>query len=304
MTQFSMNPMDEDSGQLDETVKMSTIGEEDRSVPYLVVLAGDMTGKVIKLKRGESLMAGRVRQCALCFDCENVSRKHASFEVDDQGQATLTDQNSTNGTLVNGKKIRQVVLRDGDRICMGDVILRYSFQANSGMDLQEDLFNRATRDTLTGVFNKRYFMEMYQKEFAFHKRQKLPLSLVLLELDDLEDFTQSHGQATAEMILKSLSTELIAAMRKEDMVARFGMGEFAMLFRCTPRQVSLSIARKLIEMVTTLSFSVPNANFTTSASAGLATLDDPNFETPEEMLMAAEQNLYIGRNQGKNMAVG
>ncbi len=287
---------------LDSTVEMDY--DQERTIPHLVVLAGDSIGKVVRLRRNHSLKAGRTRDCELCFDCDNISRKHASVEVDGEGKTTITDLNSTNGTLVNGKKIKEAILNDGDRICMGDIILRYSFKDNIEFDLQQDLYDKATKDPLTQTFNRRYFMDIFQKEFAFHKRQSLPLSLILIDLDDLKQLNDTYGHVNGDMVLKSLSREIMSCMRKEDILARFGGEEFIALFRCTPRKVALTIGNKLIELISAMNFSTPTLEFSTSSTIGLATLMDNNYETLEEMLIAADKNLYLGKEQGKNIVVG
>ncbi len=273
-------------------------------VPYVVVLAGDSVGKVIRLDPKKAMRAGRSRECEICFDCENISREHAVFELDHEGQTLISDLGSTNGTIVNGKKVKSTLLQDGDRICLGNVILRYSVKDDLEFDFQQELYDKATRDALTGAFNKRYFMETFYKEFSFHKRQKMPLSLIILDLDDFKRLNDTYGHVNGDIVLKSLARELISCMRHEDVFARFGGEEFVALFRFTPRETALTITHKLLELVRSMQFSTPSVEFTTSATFGVATLEEGNFESPEEMLMAADQKLYIGKSRGKNRVVG
>lgn len=278
--------------------------QQDQSVPYMVVLAGEMVGRVVRLKLEASMRAGRVRACEIYFNCSNISREHACFKVDEKGQTTLVDLNSTNGTLVNGKRISERVLRDGDRISMGNVILRYSLKDNLEFDLQQDLYHKATRDPLTGAFNKRYFMEVFQKEFSYHRRHDKPLSLVMIDLDDFKRLNDTYGHLNGDIVLKSLSSEVIACLREEDIFARFGGEEFVAIFRYTPRENAIAVASKLLEMIQGMLFTSKSLEFTVSATIGVATLEGSNFESVEQMLMQADQNLYIGKNQGKNQVIG
>lgn len=277
---------------------------EDQSVPYMVVLAGEMVGRVVRLKLGEAMRAGRLRNCEIYFNCSNISREHASFKVDKEGGTTLLDLNSTNGTLVNGKRVTEKVLEDGDRICMGNIILRYSLKDNLEFDLQQDLYRKATRDPLTGAFNKRYFMEVFQKEFSYHRRHDKPLSLVLIDLDDFKRLNDTYGHLNGDIVLQSLTDEVIACLREEDIFARFGGEEFVAIFRYTPRQNAITVANKLLEMIHGMLFTSENLEFNISATIGVATLENNNFDSIEEMLMQADQNLYIGKNQGKNQVIG
>ena len=277
---------------------------QDQSVPYMVVLAGEMVGRVVRLQLGTESRAGRVRSCEIYFNCANISREHACFKVDQEGQTTVVDLNSTNGTLVNGKPVSERVLRDGDRICLGNVILRYSLKDNLEFDLQQDLYHKATRDPLTGAFNKRYFMEVFQKEFAYHCRHQKPLSLIIIDLDDFKRLNDTYGHLNGDIVLKSLAGEVMACLRQEDMFARFGGEEFVAVFRFTPRQNAIAVASKLLEMIRSMLFTSKNLEFKVSATIGVATLEDDNFETVEEMLMQADRNLYIGKNQGKDQVIG
>lgn len=286
---------------LDQTIETHYL--EEHSVPYMVVLSGDTVGKVIRLKRYKTFKAGRVHECELCFDCENISRRHASLEVDGKGQTRISDLNSTNGTLVNGKRIKSVLLEDGDRVCMGDVVLRYSYKSTPALDLLEDFYNKATRDTLTGLFNKRYFMEDLKREFAFHKRQKLPFSILLFELTDIGPFSATFGEANGDIVLQSMADEIRKSFRREDTLARLGGEEFGALFRCTSRTVAVNIGQKLVDLIHNTKFTTPAREFSTGITLGLVTLENDNFQSAEDMLLAADRNLLRGRAEGKSMVI-
>ena len=284
-----------------EAISEESIG---LNVPYLVVLAGESVGRVIRLEPDAKMRAGRTRQCELFFDCENISREHAVFEMDEDGHATVCDLESTNGTLVNGKKVRSALLKDGDRICLGDVILRYSYKDDLEFDFQQDLYDKATRDPLTGVFNKRYFLEHLHKEFAFHERHEMPLSLFILDLDNFKSLNDTYGHVNGDIVLKSLAKEVKSCMRQEDVFARFGGEEFVALFRCTPRDTALAIAEKLLQLICSMKFATSSLEFSTSATIGVITYENRNFDAPDDMLMAADRNLYKGKSAGKNRVVG
>ena len=287
-----------------ETVDTVTSGRSRTKVPYMVVLAGESVGRVVRFDANKVLLAGRARHCEIYFDCDNISREHARFEVDAEGNTRISDLQSTNGTLVNGKKVDTTILNDGDRICLGNVILRFSLKDDLEFDFQQDLYHKATKDPLTGVFNKRYFMEAFYKEFAHHKRHTKPLSLLLFDLDDFKRLNDTYGHVNGDIVLKSLAREIVSCLRDEDVFARFGGEEFVALFRYTGRDSAMVVARKLLELVRSMRFATPTLEFTVSATIGIATLEDGNFETIEDMLMHADQNLYLGKSQGKNRVVG
>lgn len=88
----------------------------------LLVLSGKQEGRLLPLQPGTELFIGRMEGMDLVLSEDLVSRRHACVEVREEG-AILRDLGSTNGTFVNGKRIREVALREGDRILLGATIL-------------------------------------------------------------------------------------------------------------------------------------------------------------------------------------
>lgn len=95
-------------------------------VPHLEVIEGPLpTGKrVVRLRRGTSIV-GRGLGVDLLFDAEGVSRKHVKLTYADDGTVTLYDLGSTNGSFVNERGAEIVTLRDGDRVRIGTVLLKF-----------------------------------------------------------------------------------------------------------------------------------------------------------------------------------
>jgi diguanylate cyclase (GGDEF)-like protein len=273
-------------------------------VPYLVVLAGGSVGRVVRLQTNAIMKAGRARSCQISFDCDNISREHVQFEADERGNTFLTDLQSTNGTLVNGKRVDSVLLRDGDRICMGNLILRYSLKDDLEYDFHQDLYDKATKDPLTSAYNKRFFMEAFQKEFAHHNRHQKPLSLLIFDLDNFKKLNDTYGHVNGDIVLKSFAREVMSCLRHEDLFCRFGGEEFVALFRYTNRETAINIAEKLKDLIAQMKFATPGIEFQVTATIGIATMEESEFENVDDMLMKADQNLYIGKSRGKNRVIG
>lgn len=290
------------TSNLDDLVPM--LGAEDPTVPYLVVLAGESVGRVIRLIKNEQMVMGRSRDCDIYMECGNISRNHARFDLDEKGNTTLVDLNSTNGTMVNGKKIKSELLQDGDRLCLGNVILRFSQKDGLEYDFQQNLYDKATKDPLTGAFNKRYFMETLQKEFSFHHRQEQPLTLLMIDLDDFKRINDTYGHVNGDIVLKELSKEIIRSLRSEDILARFGGEEFVCLFRKTTLDAALGIAEKVWSLVREMSFDTTEGSFSVTTTIGVATLWEGNYASADALLMAADQNLYVGKKEGKDRIIG
>ena len=303
MSQDPSHPSQRDEEQ---TIHASSFDDEANvvHVPYVVVLAGDVAGRVIRLKPGSQMDIGRSRNCEVFLDDQNISRRHARFVVQGGGETILEDLGSTNGTLVNGKRVDSVRLSDGDRICAGNVILRYSLKDDLEFVFQQELFEKATKDPLTGALNKAFFLDALEKEFNYHRRYEKPLSLLIFDLDNFKKINDVYGHVNGDIVLKTFSEQILGCLRREDLFARFGGEEFMALFRNTSKDTAVRIGNKLLELVRSMKFSTPSAEFQTSVTIGVATFIDDNFESPQAMVMHADSRLYEGKKNGKDQVVG
>jgi len=277
---------------------------DDTRISYLVVLAGESVGRVIRLDKGLTMTAGRTRDCDIYCDCDNVSREHACFKVDGNGETELSDLGSTNGTLVNGKEIKTARLKDGDRISMGDMILRFCSKDGLEFDFQQNLYDKATRDPLTGAHNKRFFTETLEQELAFHKRQNQQLSLIIFDLDLFKRLNDTYGHLNGDKVLQAIGHEVGSIMRREDTFARFGGEEFVVLLRATPHQQALAVAEKIRTCIAALTFNSNGETFSSTATLGVATYENDNYASSEALIMAADNNLFIGKGRGRNTVIG
>ncbi|MEZ4818674.1 MAG: diguanylate cyclase [Bdellovibrionota bacterium] len=99
-------------------------------------------------------------------------------------QVTLMDLGSTNGTTINGVQTKgNMVLRDGDKIRMGDILLKFSYQDEIDVHHHESMREMAMKDPLTQIYNRRYFMDLFHREVNYALRHQQPLCCVLFDLD-------------------------------------------------------------------------------------------------------------------------
>src|SRR6185369_14243129 len=136
----------------------------------LVVLAGSNVGEMYDLQ-GISIV-GRGREADIRLNGDGVSRQHARITVG-ADSVELEDLGSTNGVFVNGDRITRCQLQPDDKIKLGRVtILKFAYQDEIDEDFQRAMFESASRDALTQAYNKRFFLERLNSEFAFSVRHK------------------------------------------------------------------------------------------------------------------------------------
>ncbi|MFH1262390.1 MAG: GGDEF domain-containing protein [Pseudomonadota bacterium] len=264
-----------------------------------VVLAGADIGRTFPIEKVE-LIIGRGDQSDIFIDDEDVSRSHAKIEVLADA-IVLKDLGSTNGTLVNGRKIAERKLEDGDRIQVGNLtVLKFNFLDNMEEEFNEQLYTAANKDFLTQIYNRKYFLDRLKMELSYARRHETPLSLLILDLDFFKKVNDKHGHLAGDAILKQLTAEISTTKRQEDLFARYGGEEFVLLLRGTPKETAIQIAEKLRSKVEQIVFNVDGIDLKLTVSIGLATFSRNNYKNDETFLRAADALLYRAKKEGRN----
>ena len=212
----------------------------------LTVISGPNAGVVFTLKRDEHLI-GRGELADLQVDETDVSRVHARLRRAADGNYLVEDARSTNGTFLGVDRVeRAVALKPGDRIQLGaQLVLRYSVTDDIEQELIEQMHRSVTRDHLTRVYNRRHLLERLGAEFAHARRHSAPLSMLMIDVDGLRTVNDDHGQSAGDVLLRAIAGRLSRLVRQEDVVARFGGDEFAVLARATPLAAAAALAERL-----------------------------------------------------------
>ena len=181
--------------------------------PYLIVIAGKQIGKQYKVSPGEMLI-GRAPECQVQIEDDGVSRRHARV-VGQNGVYFLSDAGSTNGTFANSIKVDQVALKDGDKIQIGsNTILKFTVQDTLEEQAQRSLYDSATKDALTGAYNKKFFAESLRTEFVFHQRRGVALTLILFDIDFFKKVNDNHGHIAGDAVLKKVAAVVAQQLYK------------------------------------------------------------------------------------------
>ncbi len=170
----------------------------------------------------------------------------------------------------------------------------------------EKLFNElyvyATRDHLTGVFNRRVLDELLSKEISKSIRHNLPLSLVILDVDDFKNYNDKYGHLQGDMALRTITKVVSKMTRKEDFVARYGGEEFIIVLPDTKLEKAKEVAEKIRKAIAETKIKLINKSIEKSAekltvSMGIAQL---NKRDVQNMLARADTALYKAKAKGKN----
>lgn len=275
--------------------------------PYLLVLSGPQFGELVELVPGRECVIGRRAEADVFVQDDGVSRRHASVTAG-QGQATLRDLGSQNGTYVEGQRVEEATLLDGQRFQLGaHTTLKFVWSDDVETEYQRKLAQGALMEPLTGLYNRRYFTERLTAELAAAQRHQRPLALLLIDVDHFKRVNDSHGHPAGDEALRMLARVLVEATRKEDVVARYGGEEFVVLARETSLSGAQALAQRIRqgvekarcthdgqELAITVSIGV-------SVSQGLTTFEKGR--TERQLLEAADRALYRAKQSGRNTVV-
>ena len=268
--------------------------------PWLVILTG--SGSVGKMFRLEHQLAiGRSPVCQVQVDEDGVSRRHARLELTPEGNVQIVDLDSKNGTFVNGAAVSRETLRDGDKIQVGvGTVLKFSYQDELDEGMQRNLYELATRDALTRALNKRAFVESLAKEFGFARRHGRPLSIVSFDVDHFKRINDTYGHGAGDEVLARLGEIVAASIRTEDVFARVGGEEFAVLLRDIGLDGAFECADRIRRSVEKTSVRTEGgAVIQMTISSGVAT-QSAQHGAPEALVESADKGLYEAKRAGRN----
>ncbi len=266
---------------------------------YFVVIAGAEAGRMYKIDETETII-GRAMEAGIRIVDDGVSRRHAKVQRDGESRIAVVDLGSTNGTYVNGARINQAVLTDGDKIQIGTTtILKFSYQDSVEEDFLRRQYESATRDVLTGCFNKKYFLDHVFTEFAFARRHGKPLSLALCDIDHFKRINDTYGHPCGDDILKSVAQVMAKSVRAEDTLARWGGEEFALIMRDTQAEQAFIAAERIRRALEGAEFPFEGEALRVTVSIGVATWAEGNM-TLDQLVKQADDLLYDAKRKGRN----
>lgn len=158
----------------------------------------------------------------------------------------------------------------------------------------------ATTDTLTGLENRRHFMELAQKEIVRSRRYGNPLSLIMLDVDNFKCVNDKHGHPFGDEVLKAVAEALQNTCRKTDLVGRYGGDEMVILLIETDPMVAAEIAGRIQDAVAGLSLSKEDGEtLSVTVSQGVATMET-EADTLSRLIHRADQLLLLAKENGRN----
>ena len=292
----------EESEPMEKTLERDD-EEEDvvvhSSRPYLVVYGGDEKGKRYELG-GTPIEVGRSPKADITIDDREVSKRHCAISYR-KGYVVVEDCGSTNGTFINGERTQHKEVLTDAVVQVGHTVLKIEYKGDAELEYEDELIQRATTDSLSGIPNRRFFERRASEEIAYAKRSNTPIGMVMADIDHFKEVNDTHGHQAGDTVIKELCRIMKAQVRKEDLLGRYGGEEFVMLLRGTGSPKSaLGFCERLREKVEEYSFIHNELTIHITISIGLCYQSGERIQSLEHLIYKADEALYSAKQNGRN----
>jgi len=170
--------------------------------------------------------------------------------------------------------------------------------------IQQKLFEQATTDELTRVYNRRFFMELAEREFSRSKRHGYGLALIMIDLDHFKAVNDDYGHNMGDLVLEVTAACICQNLRSEDLIGRLGGEEFAVLLPDTDLARAMNTAERIRSALEARPTASEGLEIRITASLGVAA----GLPGPEDglswWLKLADKALYSAKRNGRNQVVG
>jgi diguanylate cyclase (GGDEF)-like protein len=166
-----------------------------------------------------------------------------------------------------------------------------------------DAVRMATLDPLTGAYNRRTFHEIAEREMARARRAGQALSIIMVDIDHFRPVNEAHGNRVGDEMLQRVADLIRSALRKEDMLVRYGGEEFLVLLPEVPGPGAVVVAGRIRKAVEASPFLVSGTSIAATVSVGVSARLDEGPESMEHLIARAEEALSLAKQRGRNRVV-
>ena len=274
-----------------------------KSHASLVVLQGAEIGRDFRLKRGRTIV-GRGLDADVRLPDDLVSREHARIEFlwDPETQEPhyiLVDLGSTNRTFVNSRQIQRVELLDGDKIQVGDSVLKFVLLDDVEVKFHEEIRNRISYDRLTGLLTRESLYLALEKELQRCGRYRLPVAVLMMDLDRFKEVNDTHGHTIGSRVLAEVGRRIRDSLRARDVSARYGGEEFLTYLSETDADGGGLTGQRIRHAIRASPFEIEGRSINLTISIGVSAFPDHGRDI-ETLVKRADVALYRAKAEGRD----
>jgi diguanylate cyclase (GGDEF)-like protein len=161
----------------------------------------------------------------------------------------------------------------------------------------------ATIDPLTGAYNRRTFHDIAERELGRARRAGQPLSIIMVDIDHFRPVNEQHGNRAGDEVLRRVADLIRTALRKEDMLVRYGGEEFLVMLPEVPGPGAVVVAGRIRKAVEADTLQLDGKPVQLTVSVGVSARLDEGPESIESLLARADEALALAKQRGRNRVV-
>ncbi|MFH1850867.1 MAG: diguanylate cyclase [Candidatus Neomarinimicrobiota bacterium] len=169
-------------------------------------------------------------------------------------------------------------------------------------ETEDELKMLSMLDSLTSLYNRRYFDNSFEKQLSYVCRNHLNLSIGIMDLDEFKLINDRHGHQAGDFIIRSFADKMKQSVRKYDIVARFGGEEFIIMFFDCGKAMAKTIMDRIKDEIAQSSYEYNSDKIKFTFSGGISELADVDSDTitAEQLISIADRRLYSAKQDGRN----
>ena len=278
--------------------------------PAVVFLSGELIAVPIPLDR-EDVILGRALEADVRVNDFQVSRQHARISTVKGDSGTdeyyLHDLDSRNGTFLNGRRVRREKLENGDKITIGETILRFDLLDEIDREYQRQIHRLISHDDLTGLLSSRSFFSELRREAGRATAEKRPFCVLMMDGDNFKSVNDTFGHLTGSKTIEEIGFTIMTNLRSGDVAARFGGDEFAAFLLDADLPQAIVAAERIRAGIESYEFSVVRQgsrkeSHHITVSIGIASFPEDSSD-PIELVEMADSALYRAKRSGRNRVI-
>jgi diguanylate cyclase (GGDEF)-like protein len=268
----------------------------------LVVMRGAQVGRRYLMNEKSLVIGRRPDRADLVVPGDTqISSVHCRIEsgpTPDSWQ--VVDLSSTNGTLVGGQRITTMVLRDGDRIHVGETVLKFCFHDELEEEFHRQVDSLMNIDDLTGLPVQRVFQGRFHEALTSCMRRSRPMTVFMMDMDGLKRINDSHGHLVGAHTIATVGRRLGALIgRAGGVVSRFGGDEFSAYVPSADLEQGLQLGEEMRAAVANEAIERGAVKVQPTISIGLAVFPVDG-QLAEQLTRKADEALYRAKAAGRN----
>ena len=274
----------------------------DKNGRYLDVIGGQERS----LYHSPDFLIGKDLYSVLPLDLANIFLETISDSIETDSLKVLEYQlgpEDVRGTTADGPDGKQwfegrvyPIKDQADEISS---VIWMAINITRRKNLEKRLKDLSEKDPLTGAFNRRYFMQVFERAYTISKRYKNPLSVLVLDIDNFKSINDTFGHEAGDTVLKALVDFYQMSFRDADLFARLGGEEFIVMLSNTPTLGAAIIAERIRDGVHKIPVTLANETVNVSISIGISQADESD-ESYKDVINRADAALYQAKDRGKN----